>query len=78
MLYPKAIMSISEIAAMGIADVKTIRQWCHIPGNDFAFKNPGGRKIRIKTREFNLWYQKQQKRVAGRNAYDRKLRVVED
>ena len=64
MTYPKPIMSTKELAAMGIACDKTIRQWCHIPGNDFAFTIGGGR-FRIDTEKFDKFYQSQIIRTVG-------------
>lgn len=52
----KEYYSVSELAATGIADRDTILQWCHIPGQPFAFRNPGARKWRIDIKKFARWH----------------------
>ena len=64
--YPADVMSITEMAAFIGTDRKTVYQWCHIPKNRFAFRNPGGTKIRIKSREFDKWYRENVKLVGAR------------
>ena len=51
----KAIYSITELSALGYGDKDIILQWCHIPGQTFAYRNPGGRKWRIDMRKFEKW-----------------------
>ena len=62
MEYPKPVMSIAELEKMGIADRITIFQWVHRPDQTFAFRNPGGKKWRIDTAEFDEWHEKHMRR----------------
>ena len=66
MIYPAEIMSVTELAKYLRIQRDLVLQWCHIPGNDFAYRNPGGRKIRIRTHEFETWYRTKRKNVGGR------------
>ena len=52
----KTYLSVSELAATGIADRDTILQWCHIPGQQFAFRNPGAKKWKIDMKKFERWH----------------------
>lgn len=66
MEYPADVMTITEVAELIGTARKTVYQWCHIPKNKFAFRNPGGTKIRIRTREFDEWYRKNTDLVGAR------------
>lgn len=66
MTYPAEIMTVTELAKYLRIQRDLVLQWCHIPGNDFAYRNPGGRKIRIRTHEFETWYRTKRKNVGGR------------
>ena len=66
MEYPRAVMSITEVAEHIGTARNIVYQWCHIPGNKFAFKAAGGRKIRIDTKEFDKWYRQKAKLVGAR------------
>ena len=66
MTYPSEIMTVTELSAFLKVRRDLVLQWCHVPGNQFAYVNPGGRKIRIKTHEFETWYRTKRKYVGGR------------
>ena len=66
MIYPAEIMSVTELAKYLRIQRNLVLQWCHIPGNDFAYRNPGGRKIQIRTHEFETWYRTKRKNVGER------------
>ena len=56
MIYPAEIMSVTELAEHLRTDRKTVLQWCHQPGVRWWYRNPGGRKIRIMTHDFEVWF----------------------
>ena len=66
MEYPAEVMSITELSKHIGTARNLVYQWCHIPKNKFAFRAAGGRKIRIKTKEFDKWYQANQELVGAR------------
>ena len=66
MEYPSEVMSITEMARHIGTCRALVYQWCHIPGNKFAFRAAGGTKIRIDTEEFDKWYRKNMKLVGAR------------
>ena len=66
MNYPAEIMSVTELADFLRISRSVVLQWCHMPGNGFAYINPGGRKIRIRTHDFETWYRTQRRTVGGR------------
>lgn len=51
MTYPKAIMAITELEALGYSRYQ-LRNMVHIRGQDFAFRLPGGKKWYIDTEKF--------------------------
>lgn len=69
MVYPKAIMSITEMVALGFSR-EYMRNIVHVQGQQFATPSLGGGKWQIDTAEFEKFRKKERER-AGRVAHRR-------
>ena len=44
MTYPAEIMTVTELSAFLKVKRDLVLQWCHVPGNQFAYVNPEGER----------------------------------
>lgn len=54
MHYPKPIMSITEMVALGFSKYELTCD-CRAKSQDFAVRTPGGKKWRIDTEKYEKW-----------------------
>jgi len=54
MQYPKPIMTITELVPLGFTK-HYLKRVCHVKGQDFAKKTPGGGKYYFDVEKFEKW-----------------------
>lgn len=52
MIYPKPVMTITELAGLGFSKTQLYEAAHHRLSGRYVIKSPGGRKIRFDTAEF--------------------------
>lgn len=68
MVYPKPIMSITELLPLGFSRDE-LRAACHAADQDFAVKTIGGGKFQIDTEKFEAWRQAKLAKEKAKHRY---------